>query len=155
MTHHAKKTDRYIPYYFVAFFLVIFIVLGTFTYLALSTHRGVVTDNAYQKGLEYNQTIASEEAQKLLGWSSTIQLDSDTLIFALSDANGNSIKGAKVIAYASRPTQAGHDIQVVLTPKGANYTSQLNLPFKGQWDIKVLATWKQQPYQTSKRIILK
>jgi len=54
--------DKLIPWYFVIFFLVLFIVDGIFVYLATSTHTGVVTENAYEKGLRYNEVIERARA---------------------------------------------------------------------------------------------
>jgi len=64
---HNKESfrDRIIPLYFVAFFVVIAIFDGIFVYLATSTHSGVVTENAYQKGLNYNQYIDAYNQQEI------------------------------------------------------------------------------------------
>ena len=55
-----------IPLYFVMFFITLAILDSFFVYIALSTHNGVVTENAYEKGLNYNRTIEQAETAKKL-----------------------------------------------------------------------------------------
>ena len=68
----TNKNDKWIPWYFVLFFATIAICDAVFVGLALSTHRGLVTEHAYQKGLEYNHTIAAAEQQDGLNWQGRI-----------------------------------------------------------------------------------
>lgn len=151
-----RKSDKWIPWYFVAFFVVLAILDGIFVTIAFSTHTGVVTENAYKKGLEYNQTVAASEKQEALGWHGRIGLDDSLLSFYLEDKNGGAIEGAYVKAYFSRATQAGHDFSASLASKaGGNYNKEINFPLKGQWDVVIEAQWNQQQYQQSKRIIVK
>ncbi|MCH2038398.1 MAG: FixH family protein [Rickettsiales bacterium] len=59
-------------------------------------------------------------------------------------------------AYLIRVTQEGHDFIVPLSHNEAGtYQQQLTFPLKGLWDIRIVATWKQQHYQKSKRIVVK
>jgi len=39
-----KSSDKYIPYYFVAFFVVITCVLGSFVYIAVDSYKSVKMD---------------------------------------------------------------------------------------------------------------
>ena len=61
----APLKDRLIPWYFVIAFLIVFTVNGFFVYMAIRTNHGVVTENAYEKGLEYNAIVKKVQAQKL------------------------------------------------------------------------------------------
>ena len=36
-----KASDKYIPYYFVAFFLVLLCILGSFVYIAVDSYPSV------------------------------------------------------------------------------------------------------------------
>jgi len=60
---------RHVLFAFLGFFGVIFAVNGVFLYAALSTHTGVVANEPYRKGLNYNQRIAAFQAQEQLGWA--------------------------------------------------------------------------------------
>jgi nitrogen fixation protein FixH len=148
--------DRIIPLYFVAFFVAIAIFDGIFIYLATSTHSGVVTENAYQKGLNYNQYIDAYNQQEIVGWSGNIDFIKSSLIFQLNDKQDQPIETAKVVAHISRSTKSGLDFKVLLEhkSKGMYENKTINFPLKGQWDIRVLAQRNQQKFQKSKRIIV-
>ena len=56
-------TGRHVLMMLIAFFGVIFAVNGVFLYAAISTFDGTDTSSAYQKGIDYNTTIAESEEQ--------------------------------------------------------------------------------------------
>ncbi|MEM7197973.1 MAG: FixH family protein, partial [Pseudomonadota bacterium] len=145
-----------IPWYFVAFFVVVVILDAIFVTIATSTHRGVVTELAYEKGLAYNTTIAAFDAQERLGWQADIRYIQPQVRFTLFDASGAPIDGARVVAHFTRVTQAGHDFHTPLVARGAGvYNGDVILPLSGQWRIGVSVKWKQQHYQKSKLIVTK
>jgi nitrogen fixation protein FixH len=57
-TRHDTRRDRIIPWYFVMAFMVVFAVNGVFVYTAIHTNHGVVTENAYEKGLKFDHIVA-------------------------------------------------------------------------------------------------
>lgn len=149
-----RKSDKWIPWYFVAFFVVLAILDGIFVTIAVSTHRGVITEHAYKKGLEYNKVVTASEKQDILGWLGNIDFDKNTINFDLKDKNRQAVKGAKVTAYFTRSTQAGYDFSTPLElNKEGIYAKQITFPLKGLWDVRILATWHHQQYQKSKKII--
>jgi len=151
-----KPSDRFIPYYFVVFFVLLAALLFWFVDLAVSTNTGVVTDNAYNKGLEYNKTIAKAEQQEKLGWRPSIKLDGKDFTFSLLDKNSKPISEAKVVARFIRPTQDGFDKDFTLTNEGeGQYKAKLDLALQGVWDVTVKAVANDQQFQYSQRIILK
>lgn len=151
----VKKSDRLIPWYFVAFFVGLAIWDGIFVYVANKTHTGVVTDEAYQRGLNYNETIAAVEAQEALGWTVKTELQNDQLISVLADANGRPMVGAKVQALFFRPTQDGYDFVIPLTAvSDGRYVSSSLSAKAGQWDVRIYVSWKQKQYQKVQRIIV-
>jgi len=156
MYSDMSKRDRIIPLYFVAFFVFIAIMDGIFVYLATTTHSGVITENAYQKGLNYNQYIDAYNQQEIVGWNGNIDFIKSSLIFQLNDKQGQPIETAKVVAHISRSTKSGLDFEVLLyhNARGSYENNAVNFPLKGQWDIRVVAEWNQQKYQQSKRIIV-
>lgn len=58
----SKKDGRIVLLCLVSFFVVFASVDAFFVYKAVSTHTGVVSENAYEHGLNYNDIIA--EAKK-------------------------------------------------------------------------------------------
>tara|TARA_B100002019_G_C21012668_1_gene470787 strand:- start:250 stop:495 length:246 start_codon:yes stop_codon:yes gene_type:complete len=57
-----RKSGRIFLFSLIAFFVVFASVDAFFVFKALSTHTGVVAENAYEIGLNYNDVI--EEAKK-------------------------------------------------------------------------------------------
>lgn len=148
--------DRLIPWYFVLMFLIVFAVNGVFVYVAVNSNSGVVTENAYEKGLNYNQTIDLAKAQEALGWVGGIQYGNGLLSFHLRDKEQVPLSGAKVVAYISRPIESGYESEVILPETAVGvYIEKISFPQKGQWDIIVEAIWKNQHYQIRKRLVVK
>lgn len=66
MTTEPKKNDgRKVFIGFLAFFIVFASVDAFFVYKAISTLPGVVSENAYEIGLNYNKIIAEAKKRKL------------------------------------------------------------------------------------------
>jgi len=151
-----RPSDKYIPLYFVAFFVVLAILDGIFVYLATKSHTGVIEQNHYQRGLEYNDRVAAAEAQSALGWQSDISLTEDKkLLFKLTGKDNTPLESAQVRAQFIRPTQEGRDFVIDLSEiQGGLYVGEPASLEKGMWDIRVYVTWKQQQYQSSKRIVV-
>ncbi|WP_339861986.1 FixH family protein [Paremcibacter congregatus] len=129
--------------WFVGFFLIVFTVNGIMAYIALGTWGGLETDNAYRKGLHYNDAIAASEAQAASGWTidlaySPQSLTGDRLDVQVTWPEGD-LPPAKVIAQISRAVTDIHDQEITLTKSGDQlYSSPLTLPAAGQWNISVL-----------------
>lgn len=149
-----KPSDKWIPWYFVAFFVVLALFDGVFVFIAARTHTGVVSENAYNEGLHYNETIASAAVQSDLGWHSDITFSNGRLTVRLKGAENEVMTGAQVEATFVRPTQDGSDFLSALieTEPGAY---EVNItPEQGQWDVRIFVTWKQSQYQALQRIIV-
>lgn len=140
----------------LGFFGLFIVVDITFWVLADNSHTGVVTEGAYDQGISYNETIEAAEGQAALGWRSEITLDESVLNFTLADKHDNALDGADVTAKFTRPSHEGYDFTVTLTENDrGNYSAVVDLPLEGQWDVRVFATWNQQTYQQSKRVMAK
>ena len=144
------RRDRWIPWYFVLFFLVIACVDGIMVTLAIRTNSGIVTDHPYEKGLAYNQLIRAEAAQKKLGWKADIEFNGSVLHVSVQDAAGNRLVPDHMTARFTRPVMQGTDFEVVLQ----NGTAKVSLPGKGLWEIRIFATLDQSTYQQSKRVVV-
>jgi len=150
-----RPSDKYIPWYIVAFFAVFLSVDSAFLYIAASTHTGVVEDHTYQRGLHYNDTVAAAEAEAALGWQSELTLTAGKLELSLKDRVDNPLRAARVTADFFRPTQAGGDFTVTLNEvsDGLYSTDQIDA-IPGQWEVRVFVEWKKNHYQLSERILV-
>ena len=150
-----RKSDKFIPWYFVAFFVVLAAMDGVFVYLATSSHTGVVADNAYERGLAYNETIAAAEESAALGWQAELELVGSELQLKISGSDGAPVNDALVNALVSRPTQSGYDFNVPFVPESAgSYSGEAAFPLDGLWNVRVFVEWKQQQFQISKRLVV-
>lgn len=132
-----------IPYIFFTFFFVIIAINVGYIYIAKKTWRGVTTDEAYQKGLDYNATIEQAEKQKELGWQTEIKATNIgrnklALSLILLDAKFTPIKDAVINITFRNPVQEGYDfVQKADNSKGT-YKFEVQFPMKGQWDAIIL-----------------
>ena len=162
MTEEAvihKPIDKWIPWFFVMFFAVIAVIDGVMVTIAVETQPGVVTEHAYEHGLEYDKTIAAEKAQEALGWHSAVALKGDknapVLAFSLRDKDNAGLEGAHARAHIIRPVQDGYDFDLALVENGSGvYSAPVSFPLSGQWHIRVDVEWQDHQYQHNQTIIV-
>lgn len=134
-------TGRMVLIGFILFFGTIIAVNGVLMYFALNTWPGLVTENAYTKGLNYNDTIAASESQRLLAWEVGIALDNDKkLRISIIDDNSAPVPGLKMEAVLTRPL-GDHKI-VFLTMhenKPGIYEGEFSAPLLGRWKVDIKA----------------
>ncbi len=156
----ARPSDRFIPWYFVLFFAFLTVVFGGFAYIAHTTHPGVVTEQAYEKGLQYNALITRADAQARLGWSSAIDVaraaaGGTRLSFTLRDAQGRPVTGMTVAAVVCRPSRQAMDFRTSLAEQSPGvYAAVIHPPAPGLWEMQVAATGAKGDYQAAKRVEL-
>jgi nitrogen fixation protein FixH len=168
------------PWIFVAGMLLVVVVNGVMIALAIGTFPGLQTEDAYRKGLAYNETIAAAEAQAERGWQMRLQVDpaaptaapapaatapasaeaagegrTATLSVRFIDRHGQPVSGLDVQAYLIRPTVAGHDVALPLAPQGAGvYAATVAVPLPGVWDARIHARRGDASFQQTQRIVL-
>jgi nitrogen fixation protein FixH len=154
-----RRSGWWYPYIFVAAFCVVLAVNLVMAYSAVHTFSGIETDQAYEKGLKYNQTLAMADAQDKLGWSVKAELQPSSgthggaLEISYRDRDGRPVTGLAVQAEFVRPTVAGHDAAVPLVEQGeGRYGTAIALALPGQWDMHVTAHRGDLSYQTDQRI---
>lgn len=153
MEETKDTRGRFIPWYIVAFFLGQTVLFAWFTHVAVSTHTGLVTERAYEKGLSYNRTIESARRQEDMGFTSEIVRNRKTVSFILKDNKGNIVPDAKVTLYLFRPVQEGMDSQFTLSFNENAYEAEITPPLPGLWEVRILAKMKNGNYQSSKRVV--
>ncbi len=137
-------TGRMVLLGLFTFFGVVFAVNGALVYFAMDSWPGLSTENAYEQGRDYNQTLADEAAQSSLGWTSDITLsknmDGHVMRVVFTDANGTPLDGLQVRATFSRPVGAENIVNITL-PETAigEYSSPVTLPLAGRWHAFVEA----------------
>jgi len=163
MSTMAKERARswWIPWAFVGFFVVILAVNGVLVIFAFDSWTGLETQDAYQKGLAYNEQIAEAEAQAKLGWHGSLSFEptaarAGRVTLVLADRFGTPVTGAAVRAELVRPIHEGEDFAALLDDRGGGkYEAELSFPLAGQWDLRLVADHERGLYRLRERIVVK
>jgi len=134
-------SGRHMLLFLSVFFGMMFLVNGIFLYYAVTTFNGLSTDDAYRKGLHYNERIGEGVAQSKLGWTSSIKVDPklEFLTLKLADKNGAPLRGAQLDAELSRPASDRFDITLKMVERApGTYVTVLNA---GREDGVALGNW--------------
>lgn len=154
-----RPSDRFIPWYFVAFFVVLTIVLGTLVWIALHDFPGTVTDQPYERGLAYNKTLQATAAEVALGWHGKIVLSPADggyrIHYDLRGADGQPLKDATVQCWFYRPSNSKLDQKLALTAQSdGSFAATVPLPVKGVWEVRLAARAGGHDFQQSERIVV-
>lgn len=155
-------TGRHVALMLAAFFGLMFAVNGAFVYFALGSFSGVSEDDAYKRGLAYNDEIDFRARQLARGWRPDLIFKQTaaaegTLILSILGADGEALPELEVVATIRRPVIEGTDQKLPLVYDAENYSANVVLPSAGQWDISILAHGGgyEEPYRLDKRIWVK
>ena len=160
LLQNLTRDGRWIPWLFVAFFLVIFTVNGIMVTVALSTWTGLTTQSHYRDGIEYNRRLAAVERQEALGWDvaySSQTLEGGTLDFAVAvtGSQGQPLYPDRVHVAFVRPTSEGFDSSHVLQLRAdGRYGIFVELPLAGVWDARVTVEEHGRRHQSSQRLFV-
>ena len=139
----GARRHRWIPACFILFFVCLAGLEIWFVTLANNSFTGVVTDDAYAIGLNYNDVLARREAERQLGWSASFAfaqgqgLDG-ALTLHIRDADGRPLAADSVRATAERMSRFPQ-IQAVDFERRAEgeYRADLAVPLAGRWFVRV------------------
>lgn len=156
LDHALKKPDevsgRLTGYHvllgFLTFFLVIFAMNAVMIFKAVTTFGGLETDDAYRKGLAYNQRIKAAEAQAKLGWTvSNFQALSGNAGFKLEmrRSDGEPIGGLAIKGTIGRSATNKFDQTITMIEDLPGHyvakTEQALLP--GSWTADLTAVGRE------------
>ena len=146
----------------IVFFGIIFAVNGVFLVSALNTHTGIVSQQPYRKGLDYNQRIAADVRQQQRGWVDQVTLDGEQgdVRLVLADKAGQPVTGLVVAGFLGRPSTQQYDVPVTLeeTATAGTYAAQVGGLAPGNWLVQLearAAGGDDVAYRLRKRLWLK
>lgn len=150
-------TGRMVLFGFIAFFGVIAAVNGVFMYLALSTWPGLTTEDAYKKGIAYNQTLDAAKLQLALGWQSAVALDATgKLVVSMTGRDGAPLTGAAVEASLSRPLGDETVAKMTLSETApGQYAASFAAPQPGRWKADISVRRDDNTYQMRHEVMVK
>lgn len=128
--------------------------------MAFWTSPGLVIEDYYEQGQDYERTINSRiAARHALGWDLNLEIDKPVLnspaLFRISAADkvGQPLTGAVVAIRAYRPSDAAADFEAKLHEAlPGQYSGQISFPLKGIWDVQVAIVHGEDRYEASRRI---
>jgi len=143
----------------VGLVLVVLIVNITMVYLAVRTSPGLVVEDYYERGQDYEKTMFSKMA-KDPGWHMTIDLPQELIAgnhipvnFTVVDKAGVPVQPDSVTFYAYRPSDAQRDFSVPMEQQASGlYSAKAQFVLKGVWDILVSARVGEEEYNVGQRI---
>ncbi len=140
--------------------LLVFVsVNAVMIYLAESRNPGLVVDNYYERGEDYEENMLKKLA-KDPGWQMTIEAPDNVGVevpsrfgFAILTKEGQPATPDSVIFYAYRPSGKIHDFFVPMQKDvEGHYQADISFPLKGIWDIVVAAKFGEEEYHASYRL---
>ena len=143
-----KPFGRQVFALFILFFGVIIIANTIFIYIAVHSHTGVITDNPYEKGLKYNETLQKAKEQPKM--FDKVSFQEGILKWTLLDQNHKPVESAVINVTLIRPIQDGYDFETTMDyVSNGIYIKKLELPLSGQWEAHLRAQWDNTQYQTT------
>lgn len=161
MRSRTRPAGWWIPWTFVAGFLLVVAVNGVMIWLAAASWTGLVTERAYDRGLEYNRNLEAAAAMAALGWRTTLRVGTAAdgvreLTLEARDRKGEPLFGLVVEGRLERPVREGEDRPVVLMPVGGGlYRARLEDLPAGQWQAHLRLTRGGERLVVSERLVLR
>lgn len=131
-----RQSMSWVPWAFVAGFLVIIAVNAVLIVAATRTFSGLVVEKPYLKGIAYERTLEREAEQAKLGWLVTTAFRQGEVALRYLDAEGQPVASLAVTATVESPVGLEAPISLDLTYRGLGwYAAPVALPRAGQWDV--------------------
>jgi nitrogen fixation protein FixH len=151
----SLRQGRWIPWVFVAGFLVVAAVNGAMIVLAVASWTGLSDETPYENGLRFNDTLDAAAAQARLGWRVTPRLEGRVLSVSVVGSDGRPLSGARVGATIRRPLDERYDATAELVPVAAGiYRSDLDLPLPGAWEVTIRIDRDGDSYRLVRRLVV-
>ncbi|MES9939903.1 MAG: FixH family protein [Candidatus Thiodiazotropha sp. 6PLUC2] len=143
----------------VAMVVIFFTMNMIMIYLAIDNNPGLVVDDFYDRGQDYEKNMLKRKARDPQ-WKMKVKLPSKIGIgeavlcqYSVTDKEGEPIDRDEVIFHAYRPSDAKQDFSVPMQRVGPGmYEATVSFPLKGAWDTLVSIRNGEDEYQVAKRI---
>jgi nitrogen fixation protein FixH len=151
-----------IPYVFVLGMAVVLAANAALVWFALSTWTGLVAERPYERGVAYNRLIAAEAQQAALGWRAEVAFvphsgaeRAGVIAITIVDRDAKGLSGLVIEASAERPLENLSPIRLAPAYAGAGrYIADVELPRRGQWDIRIHAAQGDDSLIAVRRLIV-
>lgn len=118
----------------IAFFGTVIAVNFVMAWYAARTFGGTVVDNSYVASQEFNHWLAEARAQRRLGWTNYVELDSERHVtIAASAADGRPLAELSASGVARHPLGRQADIPLRFVREGAGSLRSIGSLPTGRW----------------------
>ena len=143
-----RRRGRLVPWIITAFFLSFILVLSGMVYVAATHKQDEVTDQPYQKGLTYNQTLKASERAAALGWTISPNILNDRIEVQVTDHLGRGVRPDYVKVWFINSANAALDQHLNLVSSGDHFFAPIHL-VRGQYQVHITAANAQDQVQTA------
>lgn len=162
MSMGEKRTSAWRSPWVIGWIGLVVVVLGvnlTMVVLAVATNPGLVNDNFYERGQDYEKTLMSRRARDP-GWVLSADFPSEIkageltwLRIFLVDKAGQPVSPEGVTFFAYRPSDRTKDFsQPMVAEAKGRYAAQVSFPLYGVWDTLVAVEQGGDEYTTGARV---
>lgn len=131
-------TGRHVFIGVVTFFALVTAVNVVMISYAVGTFDGLDSDNAYNEGRTFNDTLAAARARAALGWTDTLTLAPGALTLALVDRDGRPVSGLVITGQLRGLTHDDADQMLTFREITAgHYEAALGHPVTGRWEARL------------------
>ena len=159
---HETPTPAWRSPWVIGWVLLVAVVLGVnlvMVYLAVTTSPGLVVDDYYDRGQNYERTLVSRLAGGP-GWTMRADVpkglkagESSIVRFFVVDKAGQPVTPDQVTFYAYRPSDSDKDFSRPMESEGqGGYAVTLEFPLMGVWDTMIAARSGDDEYSLGQRI---
>lgn len=128
--------------------------------LAFITNPGLVTEDYYEKGIDYEENFNKRTAARnALGWSYRTEFPTSPVMnteelyrFSIVDKAGRPLSDARVNISLYRPSDVAADFNVAMLEVAPGvYQAKLSYPLKGLWELTVQIERGEDKYDFNRR----
>lgn len=136
-----ELTGRHVLFILLAVFGTIFAVNGVFAYFAVSRFPGLETEDAYRRGVAFNEQIARSDSMKALDWTMQVRRDGNSqFVLRFQDTDARPVAVTSVSATLFHPTDSKGDRPLTIDQMTqGTVTASLDEAARGQWQLRVTA----------------
>ena len=157
-----EKNSAWRSPWVIAWVVLVLVVLAVnilMIYLAIDANPGLVVDDYYERGQDYEDNLMKRLA-KDPGWKMRIQPPQQVGVatpsifrFTVEDKQGRPVTPDQVMFYSYRPADSGRDFALPMERVGPGaYRVDVRFPLKGVWDILISVTRGEDEFNTAHRV---
>lgn len=123
-------------------------------YYSSLTYDGLVEENYYLKGLNYQSELDKKHSQQTLGWNvELLDATKDLYIVKIKDKDNKPLSKAMVKIDFFRPSKEGFDKTVFLKEvEAGTYQVSTHLELEGIWDARIEVKKDSDLWKMKKKI---